>query len=101
MQFALTSRPGQTTAFLNGRFTFADHQAFRDLLRHIGSTKLDRFVIDLSAVEFLDSAALGMLLVASDACHDAGSSFLVQSPRGQVRRTLDIAEMGAVFAIQD
>ncbi len=47
---------------IGDRFDFAQHRAFRDAYR---SVELDdvQIVIDLSATSYMDSSALGMLLV--------------------------------------
>ena len=101
MQYTLSTQPDGVTATLSGRFTFADHQAFRELIGNIEMAPGRCIAVDLDAVEFLDSAALGMLLLANDASEKAGAAFVVRHPRGQVRRTLEITEMAALFSIQD
>lgn len=101
MQYAVEANAHGITASLRGRFTFADHQRFRDLIGQFGQAAGKQVVLDLESVEFVDSAALGMLLVASDATRGAGASLLVRRPRGQVRRTFEIADMAALFEVSD
>lgn len=46
--------------------------------------------VDLSAVTFLDSWIIGVLVSARQAAAAAGRRFLVLHPRGHVRRVLDL-----------
>ena len=106
MQFTLVEDEKGILAALNGRFTFQDHAAFRGLLNAIASAKPNSaqagtVALDIKALEFIDSAAIGMLLMANDASKKAGLRFVVRSPQGQVRRTLETASLATIFPIQD
>lgn len=65
-----SNEPGKLTIAINGRFDFADHQAFRETYAHDtrGSRKYE---VDMRNAEFMDSSALGMLLQLRD--HAGGS----------------------------
>ena len=99
MQFTISSDEHGIRAVLTGRFTFQDHAVFSGLVTAIHSARGTRVAIDLGAVEFIDSAGLGMLLVANDACKKTGLEFIAQNPKGQVLRTLQVASMGSIFKI--
>jgi anti-anti-sigma factor len=99
MQYTIIPDNQGFSAVLTGRFTFQDHAAFRGLVGAIQSAHGQRVAIDLSGVEFIDSAAIGMLLVANDACKKAGLDFVAQKPKGQVKRTLEIASLESIFTI--
>jgi anti-anti-sigma factor len=101
MHYTILAAENGLTASLNGRFTFADHQAFRALVAAIERAAGSQVALDLASLDFIDSAALGMLLVANDACRKGGQTMIVRHPKGQVRRTLEISAMHAVFQIQD
>jgi anti-anti-sigma factor len=100
MQYTILPDDQGFRAVLTGRFTFQDHAVFRGLVGAIQTARGQRVAIDLEGVEFIDSAGLGMLLVANDACKKAGLDFVTQKPQGQVRRTMEIAAMGSIFTIQ-
>lgn len=51
----------------------------------------ERFVIDLSKVEFIDSTALGSLVEAKRLVESRGSSLYLAAPGVNVRRTLGIS----------
>ena len=48
-------------------------------------------VLDLSGLEFLDCAALDVMLQASRRCDHEGGSLVVRSPQRAVRRLLDLS----------
>jgi len=47
--------------------------------------------VDLAAVTFIDSWAIGVLVKARQAAAAAGCRFFVSNPHGHVRRVLDVA----------
>ncbi|GAA2704553.1 MULTISPECIES: STAS domain-containing protein [Actinoplanes] len=67
-----------------------------DELTQLLITRLDRpgtvrVIADLTAVTFLDSAALGSLIVAYRHAQETGERFTLANPTRPVRRILDIS----------
>jgi anti-anti-sigma factor len=81
----------------SGRFDFGMHDAFLRAYRSEPSAK--RIVIDLEQVEYMDSAALGMLLVMREELKSSSPSFILANAKGTVRRVLEIANFGRVFTL--
>ena len=95
----------QTTACgvvmaLQGSFTFKDHHSFRALLDGLKAVAGRDHVLDLSGIEFLDSAALGMLLVADDETRSRGCNLTLRKPSSQIARLLELASMDSLFSIE-
>lgn len=80
---------------IRGRFDFAIHKAFRDAYKNIITAR--QFVVDLSHVEYMDSAALGMLLLLREHAVAHSAKVTLSRPRSDVRRVLDIANFGRLF----
>jgi anti-anti-sigma factor len=55
--------------------------------------------VDLGEVAYLDSSALGMLLMLRDKAKSAGREVRLVNARGSVRQVLEIANFGKLFAI--
>jgi anti-anti-sigma factor len=91
---------GQYNIQLVGKFTFADNQAFRQVINEIAPTAIKQIVFDMQRLEFVDSAALGMLLLAHDESlkHKKGP-IILQNPDGQVRKMFSIARFDQYFQI--
>ena len=67
MEFTAETKADHIVISLIGSFTFKDHHGFQ---RSAGRAECNRHrpaaTLDLSKVDFLDSAALGMLMIAED-----------------------------------
>jgi len=77
---------------LQGRFDFSAHRDFRDVFKSAVANKATREIqLDLSAVEYLDSSALGMLLLSLENAKAAGKTLSLARASGTVKQVLDIA----------
>jgi anti-anti-sigma factor len=85
---------------LQGAFTFRDHHSFRALLDLLNASRGRHHVLDLSQLEFLDSAALGMLLIADDEARGAGWTMTLRRPSSQIARLMELASMDQLFTIE-
>ncbi|MDQ7990146.1 MAG: STAS domain-containing protein [Candidatus Dactylopiibacterium sp.] len=85
---------------LGGRFDFKAHREFRDavdaLLGQAGEKPLQ---VDLTEVSYLDSSALGMLLMLRDKARAMNKDVALVGVKGSVRQVLDIANFAKLFAI--
>lgn len=100
MMFSQEMTAGGAVMALQGSFTFKDHHSFRALLDSLRGMSGRNHVLDLSGVDFLDSAALGMLLVADDETKSRGCSLTLRKPSTQIARLLELASMDTLFKIE-
>ena len=84
---------------LSGNFTFESHREFKQAttaaLEVPGLTELE---MDFSAVDYMDSAALGMLLLLNERAN--GRKVTLLNCRGMVKAVLEIANFGKIFEIK-
>ncbi|MCR6631715.1 MAG: STAS domain-containing protein [Magnetospirillum sp.] len=85
--------------YLDGRLTFAENGAFRQVVEELQQVDHSQVVIDLSRLDFIDSAGLGMLLVARDLVAAHGGGVALRHAAGQVGRMLHLAKFGDFFAM--
>lgn len=91
---------GQTLVIrIEGRFDFSTHQAFRDAYEH-GDPDIRGYVIDLSETTYLDSSALGMLLLLRDYAGGDSGRVVIESCNNDVRRILSISNFEQLFTIR-
>ena len=91
---------GQATISLKGRFDFNTHREFRSAIdAAVADDKVKGVQLDLGGVEYLDSSALGMLLILRDKMDHAHKVLALANCRGSVRQVLDIANFGKLFNI--
>ncbi len=53
--------------------------------------------LDLSAVSFIDSSGLAMLLSMRNLCAESGGMLILHAPSEQVRRVFQLAGLSAAF----
>ena len=85
---------------LQGRFDFSAHREFRSLCSPaLESGDIRELEVDLGKVEYLDSSALGMLLLLRERADGARKRVTLSNCRGAVRQVLDTANFGKLFQI--
>jgi anti-anti-sigma factor len=100
MQANVLKEAGKAVIKLNGRFDFNTHREFRGAYEPLISDSETRVVVvDFSGVEYLDSSALGMLLMLRDKLGGANKEVALTGVRGNVKQVLDIANFGKLFPI--
>ena len=82
---------------MQGKFTFADHGNFKDVIGAAKEEGVRQVSIDLSQVDFVDSAALGMLLLVRDEVKKGEKSLVLKSPQGQVKKMFEISRFYELF----
>ena len=84
---------------LSGAFTFTDHAGFRDVLNVIGEGSVQQVTIHMAQVNFVDSAALGMLLLARDEAEKYRKQLVLRGAAGQVKKMFDMARFNMLFSL--
>jgi anti-anti-sigma factor len=97
MEYAVRDSGDAVRVIMTGRLTFADIQPFKQVVGLMPDAQGRRFVIDLAGVSFIDSAAMGMLLMARDSAAQASVSLALTGAQGQVKRILDVAKFDTLF----
>ena len=78
------------------RFDFSLHREFRDAYRdYIGQSP--EVVIDLNRAEYMDSSALGMMLLMREQLGGDAARITISTSSPEIRRILDIANFGKLF----
>jgi len=83
---------------LNGRFDFSARDTFMARIRQIISAAEPAEVrIDMAGVSYIDSSALGMLLMARDIARQRDRELSLGAMQPMVRQALDTAQFGRLF----
>jgi len=88
-------------AKLSEKITFSDLDGFREMVKCMVDSSSESNIVDLSNVDFIDSAGLGMLLLARDEMSKASSHLTLKAPQGQVLRMFNVARFEQMFDIVD
>jgi anti-anti-sigma factor len=82
------------TVVLVGELDPHSADSLSEALHELGAdASVDRVVVDLAAVGFIDSSGLRALLSADEALASAGSKLVLRSPSDAVRRLLEITDL--------
>jgi anti-sigma B factor antagonist len=78
---------------LSGEFDLAGVQVFEARLAEVEAREPRAIVVDLSAVEFMDSSGLRALVTGDERSRQAGKRFAIVPGPPQVRRVFEITQL--------
>ncbi len=84
---------------VSGRFDFGVHQDFRKATEQ--ATQAVRVIIvDMTNADYVDSSALGMLLVLRDKVSDSTNAVRIKNAKPDVKKILEIANFDKLFVLE-
>ncbi|VAX07707.1 hypothetical protein MNBD_GAMMA26-821 [hydrothermal vent metagenome] len=93
------SQDGNTlTICLGERFDFSSHEQFRGAYKEADAKNI-AISIDFSKTEYIDSAALGMLLVLRERAGGDRANITLGSCRTSIQQIMDISNFAKLFRI--
>ena len=86
---------------LTGRFDFSRHREFKmSYEAALNQPDLRAIDVDLEGVDYLDSSALGMLLLLKERADVRALPVSLLNCGGIVREILDVANFGTIFSLR-
>jgi len=89
----------QVVIAIDNNFDFSLHQLFRESYTNCDTPKTN-FILDLSRTQYMDSSALGMILLLKDHAEQLGGSVTVSKPSDTVYKILEIAQFHRLVTIE-
>lgn len=86
------------TIAISGRFDFSAHQDFRKSYESLDKPPA-QYVIDMTETSYLDSSALGMLLLLRDYAGGNTSNIAITHVNPDVKKILSISNFEQLFSI--
>lgn len=88
----------QVTIVLPNRFDYGYHKEFqRQCASHIDNESIKSIVFDFSRVEYVDSAALGMMMMWQRRAVASHKKMMIKGAKGATAEILDMANMKRIF----
>lgn len=81
------------TLKLEGGFTYTQRKLFQETLRNLSSKNVEHIIIDLAQVAFLDSAALGLLMITHRQLLADKRRLSLAYPQATVRQIIELANL--------
>lgn len=88
----------KVTIAVTGKFDFQLYDEFRAAYANTAGNGV-AYVVDLSDTEYLDSSALGMLLLLREHAGGEASNVEISEASADVRKILDVANFGKLFKL--
>lgn len=86
---------------LNGRFDFNSHATFNETTGSVLSEAGVREVeLDFEQVKYIDSSAMGMLLLLKERAKSASKSITLLNCRGAVAQVFELSNFSRLFTIR-
>ena len=98
MSVSATTNGNELVVNIEGRFDFSAHQEFRDAYEKADSN-ISNYVINMKNASYLDSSALGMLLLLRDHAGGDTANVHISNCNPDVRKILTISNFEQLFKI--
>ena len=96
---AVAENKRDITISIHDRFDFSLHQMFRDA--YVDTTGTGAvFTLDLSQTTYMDSSALGMILLLKDHAEKVSGKVIITNPSASVAKILEIAQFHRLITIE-
>lgn len=100
MKYRVVAEAERAEAILSEDLSFSDHLAFQSATKELIAANRKHCVLDLSALVSVDSAGLGMFMIAHEECEKANHQLVLRGATGQVKRMLDLARFDTILRIE-
>ncbi len=101
MQIERSTVQSAVVVKLEGRFEFETRNEYKRLIGQIVQDGHRQLVLDLERVTFLDSSALGLLLLTDQNFKLKKGTFGLVKPTGYVRQVIELANLPRVIPVYD
>ena len=93
MEYRIEKDNKAANVVFSGDITFSENVSFRQLLKDIAEIDIESCVFDLTNVDMVDSAGLGMFLIAREQAETAGWKLSVKGAQGHVASMLKLTKL--------
>ena len=85
---------------LAGRFDYTTRNQFMTSMESfVEQAQVSEVRVDMGALDYIDSSALGMLLLMRDKARKFGGTVAITNAHGNVRQVLDTAQFERLFRV--
>jgi len=100
MDYKCAMRGERFVVALSGVMTFDDHDKFRGVVREITQAEADLIELSLVDLKMIDSAGIGMFLLANDRSKKAGKSLVISGANGHVSKVIELSSIDKLIPIE-
>lgn len=100
MEYTINESGDSHEIMMQGTFGFADNVSVEELVESLAGKRAASVTLNLTGVEKIDSAGLGMIVLIKDEVEDGGGRFAVRGASGQVKKMLDISRFDQLMTVE-
>jgi anti-anti-sigma factor len=97
MNYTIRDEDGVRDVDLLGQLTFDSTESFREVIDSLERDQMKACRLNMNGLDFIDSAGLGLLVLAHASAGRAGIPLTMRHPQGQVREMIEIAEFHTII----
>lgn len=97
MNYTIRDEGGVREVGLMGQLTFDATESFREVIDSLERDRVKSCLLDMQGLDFIDSAGLGLLVLAHASAGRAGIPLTMRRPQGQVREMIEVAEFHTII----
>jgi anti-sigma B factor antagonist len=101
LSITITESGNTRTVRLEGTCDLATAPDLRNAMQSLVPPEVQDLVVDVSALEFIDSTGLGVILGAMRRLREGGGALRIAGAAGTVRRVLEITDLDKVIPLVD
>uniref|UniRef100_Q01XG0 Anti-sigma factor antagonist n=1 Tax=Solibacter usitatus (strain Ellin6076) TaxID=234267 RepID=Q01XG0_SOLUE len=92
--------PDITVVELTGRLALGrESQRIEALVEELSKKPSRKVIFDLTGVDYIDSAGIGMVALASGKLKESGGTLALVAPEGRVLQLLNLTQMGMIVKV--
>ena len=88
------------TLTLSGPFEYQDRKHFQEAIRQVQATNHQNIILDFAQVPFIDSAALGLLVLAHQNLKLTHQNLMIVAPRENVLKVFNSVNFHKIMPIK-
>jgi anti-sigma B factor antagonist len=93
--------PDITVVELSGKLALGrESQRIESLVEELVKRGTQRVIVDMSGVDYIDSAGIGMVALAAGKLKEVGGKLAVVAPDGRVLQLLKLTQMNTIVAVR-
>lgn len=93
MEYRIEKTGSAAKVVFSGDITFSENVGFRQILKELAESDISECVFDLEGVGMVDSAGLGMFLIAKEQADTSGWKLTVTGAQGHVASMLKLTKL--------
>ncbi len=100
MNYKTTDIKDGKEILISGSFTFRDHDTFFEIVSLIKTAQDKKIVFNMTDCDFIDSAALGMFVIAHDEASSKGVELSIKGVKGKVKDVMYAARFDSLYKFE-